>query len=73
MKINIGVRAGVTRERDETREAGGGGAPPPPPKKKKKSGQLRFFGQQEKIWAKPVFTDVLIFFLLVSRYKYFLF
>ena len=67
MKINIGVRAVVTRERDETREA----APPPP--KKKKIGQLRFFGQQEKIWAKPVFTDVLIFFLLVSRYKYFLF
>ena len=21
-------------------------------------GQLRFFGQQEKIWAKPVFKDV---------------
>ena len=30
MKINIGVRAVVTRERDETREA----APPRPPKKK---------------------------------------
>ena len=24
-------------------------------------GQLRFFGQQEKIWAKPVFKDVSMF------------
>ena len=28
-------------------------------------GQLRFFGQQEKIWAKPFFKDVSVFFLLV--------
>ena len=25
-------------------------------------GQLRFFGQQEKIWARPVFKDVSMFF-----------
>ena len=24
--------------------------------------QLRFFGQQEKIWAKPIFKDVSMFF-----------
>ena len=54
MKINIGVRAGVTRERDETREAGGGGRPPPPPEKKKKKlgnsdslGSKRKFGQSQ--------------------------
>ena len=28
-------------------------------------GQLRFFGQQEKIWAKPAFKDVFMFFLLI--------
>ena len=36
---SIGVRAG-----------GGGGATAPP-----NFGQLKFFGQREKIWAKPVF------------------
>ena len=42
--------------------AGGGGgmgargAAAPP-----KSGQLRFFGQREEIWAKPVFKDVSMF------------
>ena len=45
----IGVRAGGAR---------GAAAPP-------NFGQLRFFGQQEKIWAKPVFKDVSMFFLLV--------
>ena len=25
-------------------------------------GQLTFFGQQDKIWAKPVFKDVSMFF-----------
>ena len=43
---------------------GGGGAraaaAPPPPN----FGQLRFFGQHEKIWAKPVFKDVCMFLLL---------
>ena len=37
---------------------GGGGAgrpPPPPPPPPPNFGQLRFLGQQEKIWAKPVF------------------
>ena len=50
MKINIGVRAGVTRERDETREAGGGGGggPPPPPRKKKKLGNSDSLGSKRK-------------------------
>ena len=43
--IVIGVR---------TRGARGAAAPP-------NFGQLRFFGQQEKIWAKPVFKDVSVF------------
>ena len=41
----IGVRAGGAR---------GAAAPP-------NFGQLRFFGQLEKIWAKPVFKDVSMF------------
>ena len=45
----IGVRAGGAR---------GAAAPP-------HFGRLRFFGQQEKIWAKPVFNDVSMFFLLL--------
>ena len=44
---NIGVRAGRAR---------GTGAPP-------NFEQLRFFGQHEKIWAKPVFIDVCMFLL----------
>ena len=44
--IAIGVRAGGAR---------GAAAPP-------NFGQLRFFGQREKIWAKPVFKDVSILF-----------
>ena len=58
----IGVRAGGAR---------GPAAPPPPPK----FGQLRFFGQQEKFWAEPVFEDFSFFFLLLLfwRDKYFLF
>ena len=43
---SIGVRTGGTR-----------GAVAPP-----NFGQLRFFGQQEKIWAKPVFKDVSMIF-----------
>ena len=39
---------------------GGEGAAAPPPN----FGQLRFFGQYEKIWAKPVFKDVSLFLLL---------
>ena len=42
----IGVRAGGAR---------GAAAPP-------NFGQLRFFGQLEKIWAKPVYKDVFILF-----------
>ena len=41
----IGVRAGGAR---------GAAAPP-------NFGQLRFFGQREKIWAKPVLKDVSMF------------
>ena len=43
--VTIGVRAG-----------GATGAAAPP-----NFGQLRFFGQGEKIWAKPVFKDVSMF------------
>ena len=43
--MDIGVRAGGAR---------GAAAPP-------NFGQLRFFGQQEKIWAKPGFKDVSYF------------
>ena len=49
----IGVRA---------RGARGAAAPP-------KFGQLRFFGQQEKIWAKPVFKDVSMFFIIIIILK----
>ena len=49
----IGVRAGGAR---------GAAAPP-------KFGQLRFFGQQEKIWAKPVFKDVSMFFIIIIILK----
>ena len=44
----IGVWAGAAR---------GAAAPP-------NFGQLRFFGQHEKIWAKLVFKDVSMFLLL---------
>ena len=44
--LSIGVRAGGAR---------GAAAPP-------NFGQLRFFGQREKIWAKPVLKDVSILF-----------
>ena len=47
--VSIGVRAGGAR---------GAAAPP-------KFGQLRFFGQQEKTWAKPVFKDVSMFFIII--------
>ena len=39
-----------------TGRGGEGGCSPPP-----NFGQLRFFGQREKIWAKPVFKDVSMF------------
>ena len=45
LSVSIGVRAGGAR---------GAAAPP-------NFGQLRFFGQREKIWAKPVFKDVFMF------------
>ena len=47
--VGIGVRAGGAR---------GAAAP-------RKFGQLRFFGQQEKIWAKPVFKDVSMFVIII--------
>ena len=39
-----------------TGRGGARGAAAPP-----NFGQLRFFGQREKIWAKPVFKDVSMF------------
>ena len=51
--ISIGVRAGGAR---------GAAAPP-------NFGRLRFFGQQEKIWAKPVFKDVSMFFIIIIVLK----
>ena len=39
------------------RGGGARGAAAPP-----SFGQLRFFGQQEKVWAKPGFKDVSMFF-----------
>ena len=50
---SIGVRAGGAR----------GAAPPP------KFGQLRFFGQQEKIWAKLLLKDVSMFFIIIIILK----
>ena len=49
IKEVIGVRAGGAR---------GAAAPP-------NFGQIRFFGQLEKIWAKPGFKDVSLFFFNV--------
>ena len=43
---------------------GARGAAAPP-----KFGQLRFFGQQEKIWAKPVVKDVSMFFIIIIILK----
>ena len=51
----IGVRAGGARE---------AAAPP-------NFGRLRFFGQQEKIWAKPVFKDVSMFFFITLKRQIF--
>ena len=47
----IGVQAGGAR---------GAAAPP-------NFGQLRFFGQQEKIWAKPAIKDVFMFFISILK------
>ena len=54
-RTHIGVRAGGAR---------GAAAPP-------SFGQLRFFGQQENIWAKPVFKDVSMFFFISLKRKIF--
>ena len=51
MIIDIGVRAGGAR---------GAAAPP-------KFGQLRFFGQREEIWAKPVFKGSLHVHLIILK------
>ena len=51
----IGVRAGGAR-----------GAVAPP-----NFGQLRFLGQQEKIWAKPFFKDVSVFFFISLKRQIF--
>ena len=58
-KLNIQIQ---TRSVDMTKGAigvrvgGARGAAAPP-----NFGQLRFLGQREKIWAKPVFKDVSMF------------
>ena len=49
--VCIGVRAGGAR---------GAAAPP-------KFGQLRFFGQREEIWAKPVFKGSLHVHLIILK------
>ena len=55
------IRMGVDTTPDifgiDVRAGGARGAAAPP-----NFGQLRFFGQREKIWAKPVFKDVSILF-----------
>ena len=51
--ITIGVRAGGAR---------GAAAPP-------KFEQLRFFGQQEKIWANLLLKDVSMFFIIIIILK----
>ena len=43
---------------------GGGGQPSP-----EIFGQLRFFGQQEEIWARPVFKDVSFFIIIIILKK----
>ena len=57
------LRTCTTIVHRRTGRGGARGATAPP-----KFGQLRFFGQQEKIWAKPIFEDVSMFFY---HYYYF--
>ena len=69
MKVTVQERMGRVRQTREGRgigvRAGGArGAAAPP-----NFGQLRFFGQQEKIWAKPVFKDVSMFFIIIIILK----
>ena len=45
--------------------AGGGGGAARGAAAHPNFGQLRFFGQQKKIWEKPVFKDVSMFILLL--------
>ena len=51
------------KEHRRTGRGGEGDCSPP------KFGQLRFFGQHEKIWAKPVFEDVSMFFIFIIILK----
>ena len=50
--------AQLTHRRTGRGGRGRGGLQPPPPN----FGQLRFFGQQVKIWAKPVLKDISMLF-----------
>ena len=59
MKQNITKEWGSDSGRHRRTGRGARGAAAPP-----NFGQLRFFGQHEKIWAKPVFKDVPMFLLL---------
>ena len=60
--LNVHVHRRTGRGGEAAGGGGGGGGPPPPPPPPPNFGQLRFFGQQEKSWAKPVFKDVSMFF-----------
>ena len=51
------LRGKDSKNHKRTGRGGGRGAAAPP-----NFGQLRLFGQQEKIWAKPTFKDVFMFF-----------
>ena len=53
--IQVWSRFSLCLHKREGRGARGAAAPP-------NFGQLRFFGQREKIWAKPVFKDVSMLF-----------
>ena len=76
MKINIGVRAGVTRERDETRAAAPHPRtphPPPPPKKKKIGGNSYSLGSKRKFGQSQLYRRFNIFFISLKIYYIFYF
>ena len=54
------IKSALQRKRHRRTGRGGEGGCSPPPN----FGQLGFFGQHEKIWAKPVFKEVSMFLLL---------
>ena len=62
-KLYFGERETEDNHRRTGRRGARGAAAPP------KFGQLRFFRQQEKIWAKPVFKDVFMFLIIIIILK----